>query len=753
MRFVLDYILETPNGRRTVSRISRTCKALSDLALNALWKELDSLLPLLSLMPGHLFKKSRRPGQGFNKAPSPEDWTQVLRYGERVMKISYNESAGIIHPNIFSTLAQCKTLILPNLRTIQWKSDSTAGLGRSILFLGPHLRSVSIDIGGGIPPEDLAEYLTAVSSSTRLTSLSITSPSRLPNSLPRLLQQQTTLEKVCLLAPGALSPSIGRWLSSITSLQSLQVDVGDRSDGVIASFFNGLPTSGRSSPGFASPDLVMTPLSTADSTVLVNFSMEPGFKQLRNVSVSGELGSVSSFLARIPAPLESVKLILDEPEDAKEWRALWFVISRQFKNSLRSISISSSSSRSGTRNENVARRLRLDGLENTEHSRLIFPYLTHFEADLVESRIILDQDLQHLATACPNLEVVKLCPITSWPISQGPPKTTLTGVALLTAGCERLHTLHIPIHAFKMDDPSLFEIETSSLSLRTLHLGHSWIGDPMGVAIHLSHFAPYLENLKYFHERNRPGFIEAHCNGWQRVNNILPQLQQLRLHERSQTQSFEIIRRLGPASIPPSPPSYIRLSASPNPLKKCVSRAIQAGPSTTDRGMQTKVNTRNKNISTKPIPSDMHDVMVEARPFAQDQGIDATPRVHDEGIQMRPLSISKLIETIPPPEIITVNVSTSPVREEFEELEVEVPEPAPSGVITRSFALLAQIIRALSPPILLRILNLFSLWSNLALHPLRGNTPGYRAGYQPTPMRRTAVPALLFGPRLNIFFP
>ena len=70
-RFVLDYVLETPNGRRTVSRISRTCKALSDLALNALWKELDSLLPILSLMPGHLFKKSRRPGLGFVRSRSP----------------------------------------------------------------------------------------------------------------------------------------------------------------------------------------------------------------------------------------------------------------------------------------------------------------------------------------------------------------------------------------------------------------------------------------------------------------------------------------------------------------------------------------------------------------------------------------------------------------------------------------------------------------------------------------------------------
>ena len=47
-----------------------------------------------------------------------------------------------------------------------------------------------------------------------------------------------------------------------------------------------------------------------------------------------------------------------------------------------------------------------------------------------------------MAMACPNLEVLKLCPLSRWPLSFGPPKVTLTGLALLMAGCERLHTLH-----------------------------------------------------------------------------------------------------------------------------------------------------------------------------------------------------------------------------------------------------------------------------------------------------------------------
>ncbi|KAH8119942.1 hypothetical protein DFH11DRAFT_19304 [Phellopilus nigrolimitatus] len=739
-RFLLDFILETPGGRRTVSRISRTCKALSAIALNSLWRELDSILPLLSLMPGHLFKRARRPGMGFDKAPQVGDWKRVLVHGERVQKIAYNESVGNVHPSIFSVIEECKTrdYILPNLKALHWKVESAEGLERSLLFLTPQLRCLSVEIGSGIPQDELAEFLTEVSSCTRLTTLSITSPTRLPHYLPRLMQQQTTLEKVALVAPGALSPSIGRWVSSLSSLRSLQIDVGDRSDGVIASFFNGVPTSGRSSPGFMSPDFVMTPLSGAESTVLVNFAMESGFKQLRHLSITGEVGSAANFLARVSAPLEAIELALDEPEEAKEWRSLWTILSRQYRNSLRSFVISPSGNsrfvdliRSTARGDNVSRRLRLDGLE-------LLPNLTRFEVDLPESRVFLDQDLQNLALSCPNLEVVKLCPLSRWPISHGPPKATLAGLALLTANCKRMHTLHIPIHACRTENTSLFEIETSSQSLVRLHVGHSWVDDPLGVAILLSHFAPYLEGIKFFHEKNRPGYIEAHSVGWQRVSEILPQLQQLRLHERSQSPA--VVERVPAPIVPPSPPSYIRLPGTPQ-LKKTVSRAVQVKPPTADFNSQTKANVRHKNISTKPMPSDMHDQIVDARPYVRDESISVAPPVREQAVDVRPILVSKLVETLVIPARSTVSASTSPIKETFDEkLEIsEEPNPTASGYLSRTAVCIAQILRALSPPILLRLFNFWSLF----MIGQEKSTP-----YPNGVVSSTRSP-LLFGPKFN----
>jgi len=61
---LLDAIIEAPGGRRSVSRLARTCKAFCEPALNVLWRELDSLVPIIALFPAHLLKRVRRPGLG-----------------------------------------------------------------------------------------------------------------------------------------------------------------------------------------------------------------------------------------------------------------------------------------------------------------------------------------------------------------------------------------------------------------------------------------------------------------------------------------------------------------------------------------------------------------------------------------------------------------------------------------------------------------------------------------------------------------
>ncbi len=345
------------------------------------------------------------------------------------------------------------------------------------MFLPSSLRHVNVEIGNGIPQDDLINFLTEIGTENTLTSLSISTPTRLPPYLPKIMQSQSSLERVGLTAPGALSPSIGRWLSSITTLKSLRLDVADKSDGAIAAFFSNSPSSGMSSP-----DFVMTPdsqtsgheLSGAESLVFVNLpSQAEGFKALRHLSLNGEIGSVSSFLSRVASPLQHIELALDEPEDAKNWKPLWTTLSKHFRRSLHSLVITASGNsrfndlvRSTSRGEHSRRRLPLDTTEP-------MPKLTRLEIDLPESRVIWNSDLEHLAEMCPELEILRLCPLSRWPTVHGPPKATLAGLAPLTAKCRRLQSISIPFHAIGTRDDVQFNSNASSQSLSSLHVGHS----------------------------------------------------------------------------------------------------------------------------------------------------------------------------------------------------------------------------------------------------------------------------------------
>ena len=61
---LLEAVLESPNGKRSLSRLARTFRELSKPALDILWRDLDSLIPIIGLFPGQLLKKARKPGLG-----------------------------------------------------------------------------------------------------------------------------------------------------------------------------------------------------------------------------------------------------------------------------------------------------------------------------------------------------------------------------------------------------------------------------------------------------------------------------------------------------------------------------------------------------------------------------------------------------------------------------------------------------------------------------------------------------------------
>jgi hypothetical protein len=431
-----------------------------------------------------------------------------------------------------------------------------------------------------------------------------------------LLSNQDALEKLVLVAPGALSPEVGKWASSLPKLHTIQLDLTGRSVIAVEGFFDDIP----SGPGYATPsddgssdsgvfseedaEIDFTEIKKSSLRLTGDLrSKAPAFSHLRQLHLTGEAANIAVFLKHLTSSLTQLDLVIEDPPDKVDWQDLSVVMCERFGKTLQSLRITATSAsrfsdlvRSTSRAEPPTCQLSLEHFTG-------LPSLIRLEIDLPESIIFHNSDLSQLAEACPNVEVLKLCPVARFPSVA--PHITLQGIHPLTARCRRLHTLALVLNARAGTEKILTSREVSSRSLLRLHLGHSWISDPLHVTILLSHLAPYLDNLKWFHEKNRPGFVEANAKAWTTVSEYLPHLQNVRLVERRPVQEE--------VAVPPT-----TAEKSVDATTTTVDQEIDATPSTADFSVQSSPSLVSRQIEAKP---EVLSVSVEASPVVAEQSI------------------------------------------------------------------------------------------------------------------------------------
>ena len=117
--------------------------------------------------------------------------------------------------------------------------------------------------------------------------------------------------------------------------------------------------------------------------------------------------------------------MIEDPPEEHDWQDLCAVICEKLSGSLRSLRILSATPlkmelpRSpGRFQDPTPRRLSLSYFT-------ALPRLAVFEIDLPESVMFDNSDIMHLATICPAIEELKLCPQARWPPNLPPPSITL----------------------------------------------------------------------------------------------------------------------------------------------------------------------------------------------------------------------------------------------------------------------------------------------------------------------------------------
>ncbi|KAJ3556058.1 hypothetical protein NM688_g2234 [Phlebia brevispora] len=673
MQRMLEAILESPGGKRSLCRLARTCKAFKEPALDLLWRDLDTFVPLLTLFPSGLMKRARRPALGLvrklpmsfresslmieqAKNPEPEDWEKVLAYAKRVRSISYVEAFNNISQSVFGVFDLCpEEHLLPNLTSLTWKAESTPGLNYCRPFLCPDLKSLTLEMGVRAPK--INDFLDEVMAKTQLTSFSFTLHSNLPDNFVDKVQKSNRLQKLSLMAPGSLAARVGRWASSLPFLRNLQLDLSNSSTSAVENFFSDIaPGSGYSTPSSVGGDSGVFSGDEIDFTearknVIRLTSDGPrygAFSRLTQLSLIGEAANIATFLKHVTSPIVQLDLAVEDPPARDDWRDLCSLLSPSFGRTLQVLRFGATSNarfaeliRSTSRGGDVQlQRLTLEHLGP-------LPNLARFEIELSESAIFHNVDLAHLARVCPSLEIVRLCGQARFPQVFGPPYLTLEGIIPLTSECKNLHTLSVVVNALDGRDEVFRNKELSSRALLRLNVGHSWVKDPLQTAILLSHIAPHLESLKWFAQASRSGVVEAHAAAWQKVQDYLPSLQNLRLVERSLMPKPIVLKR--PKTAEKEIDATVKMSSrSVQASVKSVDASVEAFPEVVSVEVEAVVQTTSVEIDATP---DYADQGVTAMPEIVEASIDAVPAVEERGVdplELEPQHEVALSETSEP---------------------------------------------------------------------------------------------------------
>lgn len=575
--------------------------------------------------------------------------------------ISYVESSGSVSPTVFPILDELRPRkwLLPNLTSLTWKSETAAGLDRCKLFLGPELRGLTMEVGTKHPK--LQDLLVEIASHKRLSALSFTLHTNLPDNFTEIFHNNIALERVCIAAPGALASRVGKWTSTLPALRSLQIDLTGRTTTAVEGFFDDIsPGSGYSTPSsvggtdsgvFSGEEFDFSEVRKSAARLTRDGPRRGAFAQLSNLKLSGDAANVATFLKHITSPLTTLELVIDDPPASEDWQDVCSLVSEQFGYTLSVFRVIASSA---SRFSELVRSTSRGGDTPTRylplHHLSYLPRLVCLDIDLPESVVFSEEDVAHLARICPSLEILRLCPLARFPPSVGPPPLTLNGLAPLTMNCRRLHTLAVVVNATEGLESIFSTHDVSSRSLLRLNVGHSYITDPLQVSVLLSHLAPHLDVLKWFNEKNRAGVIETNAASWQKVSEFLPAMQDIRLRERRQ-------------QAPPPAPVYV-----PPPTSE---KAVDATVATIDEGISAVPEVEDEGIQAE---IELEDVGVQMSPEVESVSIDATPLLVDTGVMVVPTVVEHAVEARPDEDTLSETRSTAP--SEKPSVLSYVPSPA-----------------------------------------------------------------------------
>lgn len=161
-----DEGLDLRRGIKDMARVSQVCKTFRDPALDFLWRNLDSLLPLLQLLPLEIHEEH---SDKLSKVLGDLESSERQRYisiSSRVRTLSFSESREPIPRNLINDIIEYNLFLTPRVDVLRFRVSSEAGLRLLPALITPELTDISLSFDENLyifdRPLDLDDLIKSV---------------------------------------------------------------------------------------------------------------------------------------------------------------------------------------------------------------------------------------------------------------------------------------------------------------------------------------------------------------------------------------------------------------------------------------------------------------------------------------------------------------------------------------------------------------------------------------------------------------
>ncbi|KAG2113408.1 uncharacterized protein F5147DRAFT_680821 [Suillus discolor] len=494
------------------------CKQWSEIALDIIWKEVDGLSRLLTLLRPYTITGRYN---FFDGLPDSRDWTRFQRYANRVRILRFQQDRDIDYSGLLDDMARTRTTLdmLPNLHTLEWIYEDVECMERATLFMHQRLRRLVISAPPVRHKDKVSFFLDVCVRAPHLHSLDLRVPYRVQHIETAILELLRGLPdlKTIILPEFFLTSSIVSELSRMKHINIVQFEYGREQ-------------------GFG---------EEKDVDIFAPVLEEGAFPALWDLAVTARIEHVMRFMNADFAPINLTSLYINtyvehEPE---ELHTLLVMLSERCRG-LSELYILLAHYVAGESELVPAKQITF----NTLAPLLSFPNLSTFQVMHKYPVNITLEEIEELACRWPSLESLTL---NEEPLIMHDFTLDLRALIPFALHCPKLRRLGLFIDANPSNISPTLELKPFA-ALCFLSVGTSRAQDPEAVAAFLSHLCPPKCKLEVGVTWTSFGVrscrllddylrveITKRFHPWKSARDILPILIQLRREEREKSRALQ----------------------------------------------------------------------------------------------------------------------------------------------------------------------------------------------------------------------